>query len=70
MMLTFAPPEQRSRMMGVLSSTIGTGQIGYLHMGVLADHLGAPWAVAISMAEGLLLLALCVRFWPALWRGD
>ncbi|MBM3532239.1 MAG: MFS transporter [Alphaproteobacteria bacterium] len=70
MMLTFAPPDQRSRMMGVLSSTIGTGQIGYLHMGVLADHLGAPWAVAISMAEGLLLLALCVKFWPALWRGD
>jgi MFS family permease len=70
MMLISAPPEQRSRMMGVLSSTIGTGQIGYLHIGVLADHFGAPWAVAISMAEGLILLALCVKFWPALWRGD
>ncbi|MBM3548544.1 MAG: MFS transporter [Alphaproteobacteria bacterium] len=70
MMLTFAPPEQRSRMMGVLSSTIGTGQIGYLHMGLLADHFGAPWAVAISMAEGLILLGLCVKFWPVLWRGD
>ncbi|MSP48744.1 MAG: MFS transporter [Alphaproteobacteria bacterium] len=70
MMLTNAPPEQRSRMMGVLSSTIGTGQVGLLHMGLLADHLGAPVAVAVSMAEGLVLLALCVRFWPALWRGD
>jgi MFS family permease len=70
MMLISAPPEQRSRMMGVLSSTIGTGQVGYLHIGVLADHFGAPLAVAISMAEGLVLLALCVKFWPALWRGD
>jgi MFS family permease len=70
MMLTSAPPEQRSRMMGVLSSTIGTGQIGYLHIGLLADHFGAPLAVVISMAEGLILLGLCVKFWPALWRGD
>ncbi|MBL8689130.1 MAG: MFS transporter [Rhodospirillaceae bacterium] len=69
-MLTAAPPEQRSRMMGVLSSTIGTGQIGYLHIGILADYLGAPWAVAISMTEGLILLALCVKFWPALWRRE
>jgi len=69
-MLTAAPPEQRSRMMGVLSSTIGTGQIGYLHIGILADYFGAPWAVAISMTEGLILLALCVKFWPALWRRE
>ena len=69
-MLTAAPPEQRSRMMGVLSSTIGTGQIGYLHIGILADHFGAPWAIAISTVEGLILLALCVKFWPALWRRD
>jgi MFS family permease len=68
MMLTNAPPEQRSRMMGVLSSTIGTGQVGYLHIGVLADWLGAPLAVAVSMIEGLVLLLLCVWIWPALWR--
>jgi MFS family permease len=70
LMLTHAPPEQRSRMMGVLSSTIGSGQIGYLHIGVLADHFGAPWAVVLSGLEGLILLALCVRLRPALWRGD
>jgi MFS family permease len=70
LILTHAPPEQRSRMMGVLSSTIGIGQIGFLHIGVLADHLGAPGAVVLSSIEGLVLLALCVRLWPALWRGD
>ncbi len=70
LILTHAPPDQRSRMMGVLSSTIGMGQIGYLAIGVMADWIGAPWAVVISMVAGLILLALCVRAWPALWRGD
>ncbi len=70
LILTHAPPDQRSRMMGVLSSSIGMGQIGFLAIGVMADHIGAPWAVVFSMVEGLILLALCVKAWPALWRGD
>lgn len=70
LILTHAPPDQRSRMMGVLSSSIGMGQIGFLFMGLMADRIGAPWAVVVSMVEGLVLLALCVRTWPALWRGD
>lgn len=70
LVLTHAPPDQRSRMMGVLSSTIGMGQIGILAMGAMADLLGAPGAVVVSMIAGLALLALCVRTWPALWRGE
>ena len=70
LILTHAPPDQRSRMMGVLASSIGMGQIGFLFVGVMADWIGAPWAVVVSMVEGLILLTLCVKTWPALWRGD
>lgn len=70
LILTYAPPDQRSRMMGVLSSSIGAGQIGYLYIGLMADWIGAPWAVVFSMVQGLLLLGLCVMVWPALWKGD
>jgi MFS family permease len=70
LILTYAPPDQRSRMMGVLSSAIGAGQIGYLYIGVMADWIGAPLAVVFSMVQGLLLLALCVMAWPALWKGE
>lgn len=70
LILTYAPPDQRSRMMGVLSSTIGMGQIGYLYTGMMADWIGAPAAVVLGMSQGLILLGLCVKSWPALWRGD
>ena len=56
---------------GLIQSGFHLGYLVSLFVvGFLADHFGAPWAVAISMAEGLILLALCVKFWPALWRGE
>jgi MFS family permease len=60
----FAPPEMRSRMLGVLSMCIGTGPIGFIHIGLLADWLGAPAATVITGLEGLVAIALT---WP-LWR--
>ncbi len=60
----FAPAEMRSRMLGVLSVCIGLGPIGFVHIGLLADWLGAPMATVVTGIEGLVAMALT---WP-LWR--
>lgn len=59
-----APVEMRSRILGVLSVCIGTGPIGFIWLGWLADRIGAPQATAITGVMGLLALAAT---WP-LWR--
>ena len=58
-----APPEMRSRILGVLSVCIGTGPVGFIALGMLADAIGAPWATAASGIAGLLALALTRRWW-------
>ncbi len=58
-----APPEMRSRMLGVLSVCIGTGPIGFIHVGLMADLIGAQWAIAASGLEGLAALGLTWRWW-------
>ena len=61
-----APPEVRSRVFGVLAVCIGSAPIGFLHLGVLADWLGAPYATALIGVEGLLAIALTRRWWRAI----
>src|SRR3984957_11588518 len=58
-----APPEMRSRILGVLSMCIGTGPIGFVWLGWLADVIGAPNATAVTGIAGLLALALTWRLW-------
>ncbi|MDN3567841.1 MFS transporter [Paeniroseomonas aquatica] len=58
-----APAEVRSRVLGLLSVCIGLGPIGFVHIGLLADALGAQWACVISGAEGLLAMLLTRRLW-------
>jgi MFS family permease len=58
-----APPEMRSRILGVLSVCIGTGPVGFIALGMLADAIGAPWATAASGITGLLALLLTRRLW-------
>jgi MFS family permease len=58
-----APPDMRSRVLGVLSVCIGIGPIGFVHLGLLADAIGAPWATATTGIEGMLALALSWRWW-------
>jgi MFS family permease len=66
-----ARPELRSRVMGVLAVAIGGGQVGgMLHVGLLADWLGAAVAVQLMAAEGLLALALAALLWPELRRAN
>ena len=58
-----APPEMRSRILGVLSVCIGSGPIGFVWLGLLADLIGAHWATAITGAMGLLAMALTRKLW-------
>jgi predicted MFS family arabinose efflux permease len=70
-MFLAAPAALRSRLMGLLTVAIGSGPIGMLHVGLLADGLGAPHAVALIALEGLAALALAALVWPELRRpGD
>jgi MFS family permease len=63
-----APPVMRSRVMGMVTVSIGAGPLGMLQVGLLADWLGAPMAVALIAGQGLIALALTVVVWPELRR--
>lgn len=60
-----APPDYRSRVLGVLTLCIGTGPIGFFNVGWMAEAYGVPWALFISSLEGLFALLL---LW--LYSGD
>jgi len=53
----------RSRILGVLSVCIGTGPIGFVWLGLLADAIGAHWATAATGIMGLLAMAATWRLW-------
>jgi MFS family permease len=61
-----APPDMRSRLLGVLSLCIGVGPAGFLGLGVLADAIGADWATAATGITGLFVLALTRPLWRAI----
>jgi hypothetical protein len=48
--------------MGTLTVAIGFGPLGMLHVGLLADWLGAPSALAVMAAEGLTALLLVILY--------
>jgi MFS family permease len=58
-----SPPEMRSRILGVLTVCIGTGPIGFLWLGWLADRIGSHHATAATGALGLLAMAATWRWW-------
>ena len=64
LVLLNAPIVLRGHMMGILSVCIGLGPIGFLHLGWLADWLGAPLALEIVGLEGLIGFAVCWWLWP------
>jgi predicted MFS family arabinose efflux permease len=67
--LAHAPADSRPGVMGVLTTTIGLGQVGALLMGWLATQFGAPHAVVISALCGVLTLVFCAWRWPVVWRA-
>jgi hypothetical protein len=58
-----APAAMRSRLYGVLSLCIGSGLVGFVNIGLMAEWVGAPWATTISGIEGLVAMALTWRWW-------
>jgi hypothetical protein len=58
-----APPDMRSRILGVLTVCIGTGPIGFLWLGWLADRIGTHNATAVTGMLGLLAMAATWRWW-------
>jgi MFS family permease len=63
------PPQWRVHAMGVLTMCIGTGPIGFLMLGSLADVIGAPAAATVSAFAGLAAMAATWRWWRACWYG-
>jgi MFS family permease len=61
-----APAHARSRLMGLVSFCIGTAPLGMLHIGWLADEIGAQRALLVMAVEGLVCTALVLWRWPAL----
>jgi MFS family permease len=57
LMLTEAPPDMRSRLMGMVTVGIGTGPLGVLAAGVIATEFGPRTAVLVMATTGLLLTA-------------
>ena len=55
LMLTEAPAEMRSRLMGIVTVCIGTGPLGVVAAGVLSDHMGPRGAVLAMGSVGLVL---------------
>ena len=51
-----APPEYRSRVLGVLTLCIGAGPLGFFNVGWMAEEFGVSAALAIISAEGLVAL--------------
>ncbi len=55
--VTQAPPEARSRVLGLVTTCIGMSPFGTLAIGVLADALGPGKAILIMAGLGLAVLA-------------
>jgi MFS family permease len=59
--------EYRSRVLGVVALCIGTGPLGFLNVGWMAEHHGLPTALASMSLEGLFAMLL-LWYWGALRR--
>jgi MFS family permease len=59
-----APPESRGRLMGLMVVCIGMAPIGFAHVGLLAEWLGASMAVGVIAVEGIIALTLVRLIWP------
>ncbi len=63
-----AEPEMRSRMLGALTTCIGVGELGYVHLGLLASILGGARAVSLMTVVGLATMAAVFFLWPGVRR--
>ena len=66
--LNATPPEMRGRVLGVLTVCIGSGPIGALQIGWLAEQFGAQTGIAIIGATALVLMLLTMLLYPRFIR--
>jgi hypothetical protein len=64
-----SPVEMRARLLGVLSVCIGTGPIGFVYLGFLAEVLTPRVGTIALAAQGVLALLLTRRYWIAVLRA-
>lgn len=58
-----APVEMRARLLGLISVCIGTGPIGFLYLGFLAEMFTPRTATMALAAQGMLVMLLTRRYW-------
>ncbi|WP_270938130.1 MFS transporter [Falsiroseomonas oryzae] len=63
-----APTELRGQALGVLSTAIGTGLLGFLQLGLLAEWLGATTGTAVVGIQGLVVLLATRRAWQPIFH--
>ena len=63
-----APIAMRARLLGVLSVCIGTGPIGFLYLGFLAETFSPRTATMALAAQGMLVLLVTRRVWVGTLR--
>jgi MFS family permease len=63
LIITYAPPHIRSRLMGLLTVCIGAGPVGILLVGTLATVLGPLGAVDAIELSGLVAVAAAGLIW-------
>src|SRR5206468_1136713 len=61
LILIEAPPQTRSRVMGIVTMCIGTGPLGVLAIGILSERFGPPTAILVMSGIGVAGLALVWR---------
>lgn len=63
-----APIEMRARLLGLVSVCIGTGPIGFLYLGLLAEMFTPRTATVALAAQGVLVILLTRRYWVGVLR--
>ena len=63
------PLAMRSRVMGLLSLSIGAAPFGILLVGALSEWLGPARALTVTSFTGLISLSVLALAWPALRRA-
>ena len=69
LLLHGTPLHMRSRVMGLLSLSIGAAPFGILLVGALSEWLGPARALTVSSLTGFAALVAAILVWPSLRRG-
>ena len=68
-MMLVSSEEMRGRALGVMSLAIGAGPLGAVLTGAVASAYGAPFAIGLNAAIGLVLLASIAVLMPSLFAA-